>query len=1313
MMAAVVVNEAPFNLELTGSEDVSYVDIVNDAGNGPVIHLQLNETSLADGSTAADSSGNSHTAVFHGDIESSTGPFGDTDSAIDFDSNEYVEVSPSDQFNIAEGTVQIWFNPDDLNGDQTLISRDSSGFDGGGHFNLEIKGDGSVELRLQDTNSSLNLQSTGGTVSADSWQHVAVSFGSDGAKLFVNGIEVDSDSSWTTGIEGNNEPWTLGASQIRSGNGVSDPLEQFYDGQLAEFSVHDVQFDETQINEFFEGPSTEISSDISLDENDVGAVVGSLSVEDPDVGDSHTFTVSDNRFEVVDGELKLADGESLDFETESSVNVTVTATDTGGLSTTEDFTINVNDANEGASFSVMNQTGDEDTEIPLNIDVSNLESGATHTVTINGVPNGASLSAGTDNGDGSWTLDSSEISGLSITPPLNSDDDFTLSVDISSSENGITVDSATQSFDIVVDPVADTPNLDVTSSVEGYSDNSVQINVPEAILDVVDTDSVVTIANVPSGAELSSGTDNGDGTWSVVGEDLDNLFFIPEEDSTDSVDLSFNFSQTDTQTLIDATFDSDAEGFTYSDDTFRGSSEPVYADGSFDNNAGDSGGGLQVELGGIDNNNIDDISGGFSIDFNVPDDATGSLTFSYRLDQATPFENNEFAEVLASVDGNLFGTDGNDYVDQVAGGGDTGWQTVTLDVGNLSAGTHTLTLGGYNNRKTFNNEDIQISFDDVSLTVDSVIDVTEEVTVTPSEIPLTIDSSLVDTDGSESLAGAILSAGVDNNDGTYSLNSSDLADLTIDPAPGFSGDFQLTVEAISTDGSDISSTSQIIDVSVHDVAVIANDNPVITTNVASDVVTSFDQFDLVVDPDGSTGSFGDNVTRGVFQPGGGTAQITVNSDGIGIDSDIGNDLAGQIDFDPTTGESEQVVLDFANPVENLQITLGRQFENEGGPGIDEQGIWTAFDVFGNELASGELDPDLGVSLGNGTFQYNLESDLPISKIVIEANDFSDSDFTLLDIQFNETTEVPLSEEDVIDVNITSNIVNNSVVADVNASDPNGDALTYSIVSGNDDGAFVIDSATGVVTIADENAINPQVEATRSLEVRVEDGLGGGDNAELNISFDAIVGTDNSETINGTANSDAIFGEDGDDRLNGNAGDDYLNGGAGDDTLNAGSGDDRLIGGDGDDQLNAGTGDDQLNGGDGNDTLNGGDGNDVLNGGAGDDTLNGGTGDDTLNGGIGNDQLNGGDGSDLFIFSEGSGQDVVSGGSGGWTDVIELDVDIDSQSDPDNPWTITVDGDEVSYDVEQGFLDLGSDASGIISFDDGSEITFDGVEQIQW
>jgi hypothetical protein len=51
-------------------------------------------------------------------------------------------------------------------------------------------------------------------------------------------------------------------------------------------------------------PAPQAPTGITLDstavaENAAGAVVGTLSVMDPDTNDAHTFAVSDDRFEVV------------------------------------------------------------------------------------------------------------------------------------------------------------------------------------------------------------------------------------------------------------------------------------------------------------------------------------------------------------------------------------------------------------------------------------------------------------------------------------------------------------------------------------------------------------------------------------------------------------------------------------------------------------------------------------------------------------------------------------------------------------------------------------------------------------------------------------------------------------------------------------------------------------------------------------------------------------------------------------------------------------------------------------------------------
>ncbi|WP_293574978.1 PA14 domain-containing protein [Phaeobacter sp.] len=112
--------------------------------------------------------------------------------------------------------------------------------------------------------------------------------------------------------------------------------------------------DDTDAPAVVRGPSNHAPdgvslSDSSVDENADGAVVGSLSAQDEDANDTHSYSVSDDRFEVVDGQLQLKDGVTLNHEDEAEIDVQVTVTDAAGTSHTEDFTVEVNDQNDAVT----------------------------------------------------------------------------------------------------------------------------------------------------------------------------------------------------------------------------------------------------------------------------------------------------------------------------------------------------------------------------------------------------------------------------------------------------------------------------------------------------------------------------------------------------------------------------------------------------------------------------------------------------------------------------------------------------------------------------------------------------------------------------------------------------------------------------------------------------------------------------------------------------------------------------------------------------------------------------------------------------
>ncbi|WP_282119393.1 PA14 domain-containing protein [Ruegeria atlantica] len=92
---------------------------------------------------------------------------------------------------------------------------------------------------------------------------------------------------------------------------------------------------------------------ISVAENAIGAVIGNISVVDPDAADTHSFDISDDRFEIVDDKLQLKPGFALDHEETAQIAVDVTVTDASGATLTERFIVDVQDVNEGPTDLVL------------------------------------------------------------------------------------------------------------------------------------------------------------------------------------------------------------------------------------------------------------------------------------------------------------------------------------------------------------------------------------------------------------------------------------------------------------------------------------------------------------------------------------------------------------------------------------------------------------------------------------------------------------------------------------------------------------------------------------------------------------------------------------------------------------------------------------------------------------------------------------------------------------------------------------------------------------------------------------------------
>lgn len=222
---------------------------------------------------------------------------------------------------------------------------------------------------------------------------------------------------------------------FEAGNSVA--LEVTATDQGQQTTTQKVNIAVTNVNEAPTGVT--LASGGSVAENaPANEPVGTVTVTDPDAGDTHSFTVDDPRFAIAaNGEILRTDQGSLDFETEGSVALQVTAKDAGNLSTPpQTINIGVTDvadpltlagsnapdtlgiAPESGGKIAVNLNGNTNTSLLESVTFNAL--GDSDGVTISGDFTGTALSAGRpftlNGGDGIDSLNASgTISAHGIT----------------------------------------------------------------------------------------------------------------------------------------------------------------------------------------------------------------------------------------------------------------------------------------------------------------------------------------------------------------------------------------------------------------------------------------------------------------------------------------------------------------------------------------------------------------------------------------------------------------------------------------------------------------------------------------------------------------------------------------------------------------------------------------------------------------------------------------------------------------------------------------------------------------------------------
>jgi hypothetical protein len=437
--------------------------------------------------------------------------------------------------------------------------------------------------------------------------------------------------------------------------------------------------------------------------------------------------------------------------------------------------------------SAANVSGDEDQPIPLDLSANLIDTDGSEvlSVSILGVPVGASLSHGSRQPDGSWSVSPSDLAHLAITPPKDFSGTITLTLAATATESQAGVPSARTSarFRVNVDPVTDAGTVGGTSG--GSEDTAILLQptfvTPDA--DGSETWAEYTqVAGLPSGALLNRGTEVAPGVWRVATADLQaGLVTIKPAEHSDQ-----DFTLTLTTTLIDSAGDG------------RSTSRVVT-------------GTHTVAVAAVADAPVVSAS-----------NATGDEDRPIPLDLSAALADTDGSEILSV---NILGVPLNASLSHGTRLPDGSWSVPPADLAHLTftapkdfSGTVNLTLQATaretsNGSTAIRSAAFQVEVDNVSDA--PLVSVHNASGHEDKWAVLDLSAALADTDGSENLsvsiigvpAGASLSHGSRAADGSWHVDLADLADLSILPPENFSGTINLTLRAVSLSANGATATT--------------------------------------------------------------------------------------------------------------------------------------------------------------------------------------------------------------------------------------------------------------------------------------------------------------------------------------------------------------------------------------------------------------------------------------------------------------------------------------------------------------------------
>ena len=256
--------------------------------------------------------------------------------------------------NIANGSVTVGQNQD-------LIFTPDQGFSGAASFDYIVEnGEGGEDTATVTINVIADQQNTAPVANDDSGfetlEDEAILITE--AALLNNDNDADNDALQIISVSNA----TNGAVELTAeGNVRFTPVLNYAGPASFTYTISDGQggeatatasLDITPVND---APTNLEITNLQIEENSLGGtLVGELSISDPDQGDTVSYAIENSEvaslFEVDGNRVLVKEGAELDFETQDAYALTISATDQGGLTIQNSFTIQLTDVLEDATI---------------------------------------------------------------------------------------------------------------------------------------------------------------------------------------------------------------------------------------------------------------------------------------------------------------------------------------------------------------------------------------------------------------------------------------------------------------------------------------------------------------------------------------------------------------------------------------------------------------------------------------------------------------------------------------------------------------------------------------------------------------------------------------------------------------------------------------------------------------------------------------------------------------------------------------------------------------------------------------------------